>query len=473
MAFRHGIHIQESPTPLTPPVQVDSALPVVIGVAPIHRLADPAAALNVPIIVYSYSEGVEMVGYSDNWSAFTLSEVLYSQFKVHNIAPLILINVWDPLLTAEDVAAVELPLINGVAAIEDGMAMISTVEVSGPDGAIYERDSDYTLDYEGEKLVITTLPGISGSVNVTYKRADVSKVTASDIVGGDRTGIDLVDEVFLRFQKNAGFLLAPGWSDIPGVAAALIAKAKSLNGGNFSCLALLDFPADVGHSRYADIPAWKIQNSYSSPYAFADWPCVGLGDRIFHASTRMAGLYGEIDAANGGYPYVSASNKVLSMTKVCLVDGKELPLLDQGQANYLNENGIGTFLNWGGWRAWGNETTAYPTNTDVKDSERSVRRMFCWIQNTVNRTIWSSLDAPINKALIDSVLLTLNQWFNTLRSEGAVNGGRVEFLSTDNDQGGMQGGRAFFRIYICPPGAAKDITFDFQYDPDYLGELFA
>jgi len=186
----------------------------------------------------------------------------------------------------------------------------------------------------------------------------------------------------------------------------------------------------------------------------------------------MAGLHGQIDAEHGGRPYVSTSNNPLPITKICQSDGAEIPLLDQGQANFLDGNGIATYLNWGGWRAWGNQTAAFPGNTDVKDSERYIRRMFIWIKNTTNRTLWNRLGNPINKILIDGILLSTNEWLNVLTAEGAILGGRVEFLRADNPNINLLQGRIFFRVHITPPMAAKDITFDFSYDPEYMSTLF-
>ncbi|MDR1704871.1 MAG: phage tail sheath family protein, partial [Clostridiales bacterium] len=290
MAYRHGVYIQETPTQLTPPVQVDSALPVAFGTAPIHRLEDPVAAVNVPMIFYGYQEAVMAIGYSDDWTRFTLAEMLYSQFMVHNISPLVCVNIWNPLENAEDAAAVELQVLKGAVEIDDAMAMISTVSVLKAGDGAYVRGTDYSLAYDGDKLVITVLgggkiPADVAALTVTYKKAVIDGIEAADIIGGidpgtkKRSGIELADEVFLRFQKSPGFLLAPGWSDEPGVAAALMSKAKSLNSGNFSCIALLDFPTGGQVSNYSAVPEWKNNNGYNSPYAFGDWPCVAIDGR--------------------------------------------------------------------------------------------------------------------------------------------------------------------------------------------------
>ena len=481
MAYMHGVYILESPTPLQVPVPVDSALPVAVGVAPVHRLENPAAAVNNPSLSFSYGEAVGDVGYSDDWKKFPLCEMLYSQYRIHAISPLVLINVWDPFKGAQDVAEPDLSVVNGVATIDDGMAMISTVVVHGT-GGDYVRDKDYSLKYDGEKLLVTIMadgdiaPGTT-TLSVSYKQASVAGVTKLDIAGGvdsdtnKRTGMELITEVFLAFRKITGFILCPGWSHDPEIYALMCSKAKNLGYG-FTCIALADLPTKGAYKSYKNLPKWKNDNSYVDSFSFLTWPCVAIGDRVFHGSTRMAGMFGEVDGRNGGLPYEQASNKTLSMTHMCDEDGNVIPMLDEGQANYLNENGIGTFINFDGWRAWGVETAAFPGNTDIKDFERSVRRMFSYVQNVVNKTMRQNVDKPITRLLIDTVLLTGNEYLNTLQSRGAIIGGYVEFLRADNSNQSILGGQLYFRVHLTPPNAAKALIFDFMYDPSLLDGLF-
>jgi hypothetical protein len=468
------------------PVAVGSAMPVAIGVAPVHRLENPAIAVNNPALIFNFAEGVADMGYMNprHWKKFPLSMMLFSQMRLHLVSPLVLINVWNPLKDAQDVSEIGLPVVNGIVTIDDPMAMISGVAVHNVvDGQLdYVRENDYSLRYDGDKLLIEivddgNIPSNTALLNVTYKQATVANVTKDDIMGGvdpatnKRTGIELVDEVFMVYRKIPGFILTPGWSHIPEVAALLMGKAEHLE-GEFSCMALLDLPTTGAHSNYRTLPKWKNDNSYISPFAFADWPCVAIGEQIYYASVRLAGMYGEIDNRNGGLPYEQASNKHLAMTNLCDEDGNVIPMMSVKQANFLNENGIGTFINMDGWRCWGVETTAFPGNTDIKDFERSVRRMFSYVQNVVNRTMWQNVDKPIRRLLIDTILLTGNEYFNTLKSRQAIIGGRVEFQRADNNNQGIMSGKLFFRVYLTPSNAAKELEFNFSYDPDYLDGLF-
>jgi uncharacterized protein len=251
----------------------------------------------------------------------------------------------------------------------------------------------------------------------------------------------------------------------------MCAKANRLGFG-FTCIALADLPTTGRYANYKNLPKWKDDNGYVDLYSFLTWPCVKIGDRVFHGSTRMAGMYGEVDGRNGGLPYEQASNKTLSMTDMCDEDGNVIPMLSDEQANFLNENGIGSWINFDGWRSWGVETAAFPGNTDIKDFERSVRRMFCYVQNVVIRTMRQNVDRPTTRLLIDTVLLTGNEYLNTLMSRGAIIGGTVSFLREDNSNQSIMSGLLYFRVQLTPPNAAKALVFDFVYNPNFLEGLF-
>jgi len=283
----HGVYIVESPTRIQVPVPVDSSIPIAVGVAPVHRLENPALAVNNPSMSFSYGEIVADMGYSDNWKKFPLCEVIFSQFRVHAIAPLILINVWNPLRDAQDVAIPDLPIVNGVATIDDEMAMISTVIVRNGSGN-YVRGKDFTLKYDGDNLLITIkedgdIPAGTTSLSVSYKQATVANITKNDIAGGvdpdtnKRTGIELVTEIFPLLKKVVGFFIAPAWSSDPEIYALMCAKAHNL-GYRFTCIVCADLPTLGEYRNYRKMPKWKDDNSYVDAYSFLTWPCVAIGD---------------------------------------------------------------------------------------------------------------------------------------------------------------------------------------------------
>ena len=131
-----------------------------------------------------------------------------------------------------------------------------------------------------------------------------------------------------------------------------------------------------------------------------------------------------------------------------------------------------TAINQNGWIAFGNRTTAYPGNTDVKDAFIPIRRMFCWVANTLMTTFWQKIDNPTNKRLIASIVKSANIWLQGLTAQGALLGGRVEFREDENTTPDVMDGKRYFHVYMTPPSPAREITFVQEYDPDYISTLF-
>ncbi|MBQ7734249.1 MAG: phage tail sheath family protein, partial [Synergistaceae bacterium] len=175
---------------------------------------------------------------------------------------------------------------------------------------------------------------------------------------------------------------------------------------------------------------------------------------------------------NEDIPYESPSNKSLQMNACINALGREVDLgLDQ--ANYLNGEGIVTALNWiGGWKAWGNRTGVYPSNTDAKDAFIPIRRMFDWIRNEFILTFWQKVDKPITPRLIKTIVNSYNIRLNGLAAREFILGGRIEFQRTENAITDLLNGILRFHIYITPPPPAEQILGIFEFDPAYFEVLF-
>lgn len=481
MAFKHGVSIYEQPTSVLAPTEASSGIPFAVGTAPVNLASNPAK-VNTPVLAYTYAEAVAALGYSDNWKDYTLCEVIYSHFVLYGKAPLILVNVLDPEVNKTTVAPAVLPVSNRVATLAVDGVLLSSVVVKSSDGATtYSKVTDYTaaFDKDGHVLITTKSTGVIGSsvaqLQVGYDKLDPTTVDDDDIVGGVTlegayTGFELVNQVFPRFGILPDLLLAPGWSHSPTVAAVMKAKSGNIN-GNFKATALTDIdPAQP----YASVGAWKSNNNFTGTLQIPMYPKLTLGDKVFHYSTQLAGLIAATDAANGGIPSVSPSNKSLQADGTALADGTSL-YLGIDQANYLNSQGIMTAINLGtgGFKSWGNNTGAFPTVTDPKDSFISIRRMFNWIGNSIILTYAQKVDNPMNKVLITTIADSLNIWLNGLSSTGALLGGRVEFNNSENPTTDLMNGKIRFHLYIAPPGPAQEIDFVIEYDTSYLTALSA
>ena len=95
MAYFHGVYNSEIDTSLTAPIQGSAGLQVIFGTAPIHLSRNPEAAVNKPMLCYSFAECQQNVGYSDNFKDFTLCQSIDACFRVFNVAPIILVILMD------------------------------------------------------------------------------------------------------------------------------------------------------------------------------------------------------------------------------------------------------------------------------------------------------------------------------------------------------------------------------------------
>lgn len=476
MSYKHGIYTYELPTSVIPPVVSDAGLPVVIGTAPVN-MAREGAKVNEPVLIYTYAEAVEQFGYSDDWEKFSLSEFMYSHFVLFQRAPIVLINVLDPEEHKKE-KSIEVTLLkNKIEIKEVGILPKSAIVKSSDDSTTYTLNEDYLISFNQSGTInITAIGGKiedGSTIKVTFDILDPSLITSEEIIGGidvntgKKLGLELVNEIFPRFRKVPGLILAPGFSDNPEVAAVMSAKSKSIN-GIFKAECILDAPAN---KNYTEVPEWKNLNNIVESDQFLCWPKLKLGNKKYHMSTQLAGVISRTDALNRDIPYESPSNKNFQCDSAILHDGKEL-FLGADQANYLNSQGIVTALNFiGGWKVWGNRTSIYPAVSDPKDSFIPVRRMFNWISNTLILTFWSKIDNPQSKRLVETVVDSANLWFNGLTADEFILGGRVAFLKEDNPVLDVMDGILKFHVYITPPSPAREIDFIMEYDVNYVNSF--
>lgn len=481
MAYFHGVKAQEVSTSVVAPVSTTAGLPVVFGTAPVHLTTDPSANVNKPVICYTWNEAVKHFGYSADWDKYTLCEAMYSEFKLYAVQPIVFVNVLDPKKHKESVSATEKTVpTDKIVKVLDSV-LLDTLQVKATaDGEAATLNTDYTAAYNDDgELVITIMKtgalADATSVFVAYDKVDASKVMADDIIGGASTegatkGLELIDTIYTSLSMVPGIIAAPGWSDNPTVASVMKAKALNID-GLFRCIVLTD--VDTAAAKYyADVNEWKNKNNYTGVNQVVCWPCVKNGDAQYHMSTHIMGILGVVDAANDDVPYQSPSNQSMQATGLCLKDGTEVAL-SLSQANLLNSQGIMTGLNFnGGWKAWGNYTGVYPSNTDVKDCFICVRRMFDWQYQTFILTYWQKVDQPLTPKLIKTIIDSEQIRLNGLVSRGFLLGATVAFLPDENPTTDLLQGIIRIHTSITPPVPAQNIEDVIEYDVSNFSRLF-
>ena len=474
MAVTHGVNAVKLPTSVSTPVVVASGIHFAVGAAPVQMVGGKT---NEVIMANTYEEAVKFLGYSDDWEKYPLCMEIYTAFTLYNVAPVFMVNVLDlakhrTKVTAENVEPVENQILLPLEALADTVAVENM-----------ELDKDYTVFYTDDHCAIEFLTDTTAPQKVTYDAVDPSLVTKDDIIGGysvtthKTTGLELIDSVFPKYVLAPDLIVCPNWSHDSEVAAVMSAKAENIN-GVFEADAIIELPSteEDGATWYTDVPALKKRMNIFNVNQLCCWPKVRLGDRVFDYSVQLAGSISKTDnrgELGGGTPCESASNKVLRADSMVLANGEEVAL-DVPKANYLNDNGIITCVNfYNGFVSWGLFTSAFPANTDPADYFYSINRMFKWIAKTVILSYWNYVDRRITRRLLDAIMQGVNQWLNSLTAEEKILGGRVEMLESENALTNLMAGRVKFHIYVTPPSPLQQLDWVMEYDISYLQVLLS
>ena len=469
----HGVQTGKLTTSISTPNVASSGVIFAVGTAPVQMVE--GGKINEVVMANNYAEAVQKLGYSDDWKKYSLCEVIYTAFQLYTTSPIFLVNVLDPAkqktkktLTAEVTEnQVKLPI----------EAIAGSVKVNG-----LEAGTDFEAFYDDDNCIVEFLSDTTGEVELEYNEVDPTQIDKNDIIGGfsvttkKSTGLELIDSVFPRFTEIPDLILCPNWSHDSEVAAVMSAKAENIN-GLFEADVILDMDTtEAGVTYYSDAIAWKKKKNFSKPNELVCFPKLALGDRHFNFSTQLAGLIAKVDnteAWGGGTPCESASNKSLQADRMILADGTEVAL-DLQQANYLNDNGIITGLNfYNGFVSWGDWTACFPGNTDPVDYFYCISRVFKWVAKTVTLSYWNYVDRKLNRRLIDAILQGVNDWLNSLTAEERILGGRVEFREEENSETALMAGNATFHIYLTPPSPLCKLEYKLEYDVSYLTSLMA
>lgn len=478
MAYQHGIYIKENSTALETPLQSLATITVAVGTAPVNMVADPSAAVNKPILISSYPEAVEAIGYSDDWDNYTLCQVVDAFFKKFAVGPVVLINVFDPNIHQTE-ATDTINISNKTAKIaSQGVLIDKNFIVKDSTGTTtYSKDIDYTVSFDTDGCPLIsimdkgTIPTSATKLKVSYNKLDPTKVTKADIIGGYTAatsaykGIECIRQVYPRLNVVPGLLIAPGWSQDKEVEAALKTKNTSLN-GSFNSQVLTDIDSSVAKV-YTDAITWKDTNEYKDKRELALWPKIKIENKIYWYSAIMAATIVSTDINNKDVPYKSPSNKKIPISSTVLEDGTEV-FLDQVQANELNANGIVTAINMAGWRTWGNNTAVYPDSSDPKDRFIAVRRIFDWWGNNFIVDFFDKVDDPTNYRLIESVVDDENIKANGYQAAGQIAGAKIEFRQQDNPTSEILNGKIQFIQKIGAFTPAENIVNVLEFDPSMI-----
>ncbi len=464
--YKHGIYAPTTDTEMSGG-EPSAMAQVVIGTAPVHMLKDPQSAVNQPILCESISDCRSKIGYSENFEQYTLCQSMYASFMLMKTAPVVFINVLDPGKHCAEVAEKEYSVNDNAIAIDDAV-ITSTLTVKQGENEI--TADKYAAEWMDEKLVVNFADKVTGVVTVSYKKVDPSKVTKSDVIGAwdtetdSRTGAELIKAIFPRFGVVPYIITAPGWSTDDTVGAILSAKSQEIN-GCYGGTAIVDIDSSAARTKAAAIAEKKKRTLDENCIAL--YPAVKKNGKVLAYSAVMPALIMSQAQGTGGVTCKSPSNQRIEIEDVVLADGTPV-YYDQEDGNELNAEGIVTIISRNGWYVWGNNTAAYPSETDPVKRWIMTRLSFLWIQNDFINSNFSRLDGAISKKMVEDIITDENIKLVAFAAAGYIAAGKIYYNAGDNPDEEILNGHFKFRTALAGNVPGEVIENIFSFDKEAL-----
>lgn len=487
MAYKHGTYGEFAGSIGGVATQSETCA-VYVGALPVNLVRGYAEAgvVNNPVKLTDLANVRRKVGYSPDWTAFSLCEAI----KVHfdnadgNAGPIVVINVLDPATHKKSGnTTASLAFVNGRATIKSDTIILDTLVLADK-----VEGTDYAVSYDWQRgdVVIESIgtTAITGTVQATYSEVDPTAIDKDDIIGGVTnagvyTGLGCVELVYSEVGLVPNLIVAPGWSHEPTVYEAMIAAGTKIN-GHWDAFVLADIPVSSTVGTIEAAENWAEDNGYTSERSKICWPqAISANGEVFHLSTLYAWCMLLVDASHGGVPMETPSNKPVPVARQYFGANSTNKGFDQQRANELNAVGISTVVFWGGaWMLWGGHTAAYKFD-DVTDNraifDNSIRMMM-HITNSFQKEWALTIDKPMTLALAQSILNREQEKADALVAIGALIGAPVVlFEQSENPTSELVEGNFVWDFAATPTPQFKSGTMRVAYTDagftSYVGEV--
>lgn len=474
--YKHGIGTdRQTAEPAMPKQNAESAV-LVVGTAPINLASSPA--VNVLVLAQKKSDAVAALGYCEEFDKYTLLHSVYSSFNKFGTGPVVFVNVLDPKkrdhLTA--LASSDIKVIGGKALLKETGVMLDKIVVSGSAGEL-KAGEDYVASFDEDGYVVLAATDTGAmknleSISVAGSKLNPEGVTEADIIGGidedgNRSGLELVDEVFPRLGVVPTILIAPGFSKKPAVAAALEAKAQLIY-STTNAFALVDLSsASDGATKKEDVAKEKAKTTVADRWNVPLWPMALVDGYKIWMSAHAAALIQSNTTQHNGIPSDSPDNHDFMIDGLCLEDGTPVFMTQDDVNDYLNAQGICSALKLPTWKFWGNNTAAYPTSKAAMNRYIKSVLMLNWMENTFKLNYLSSIGRNASTKQINDIVDRFNQYLNGLTPDHLA-GGSIVFDIDENPIEDRLAGRYKFRTRYADWIPTEYIENIFEYDVSIL-----
>lgn len=474
MPFRHGVYTSEVATSLQTAPAVDSALPYVVGAS--------VSAFG-PVVVTSWRQFVELSGITegthdvpgeDGWHSHSLVSFAYLWFRLCGRGDCIMC---------------------GIASVDGTLSQTDVISAIGKIDTVYERvrrlPSLIVVPYFGNVATIwTAMKAKADLYGGRFRAVAVGDIASNAHALSGQTASVVSDPADVAEAKTVlSESLALFWPyigiggmrfDMSSAACAVMNRVDAQNGGlpfvspsNKNCYAtgVYIMPDTTLVKTFENCTGESAGLTYYVKDKDGEYVTFGWNDSsAVGASPQYPGATVEQNMS-GSYRWaIKPASGTISGTftfTVSYAGVAEAPLFQsRDEVNtYLGANGVIGALNTAdGWVLWGNNTTCFPGNTDVKDNMLAIRRMFNYTQNLFQVFAQPRIDNPLNRRQLEGVVNAFNQILASLQGFGALNSASVQIDDERNTTEQLIRGVVYFRIRIAPPPPMQEINGVFEFD---------
>lgn len=473
--YKHGIdttrdsNVEES-------TEKASVAQVVIGTAPINLLDNTSRAVNKPVIIEKKSDMIEKLGTCTDYENYTLMQTYLAACKFGTF-PIVMINVLDPSNPKHTTAVAEenFKLEKGCVKLAKPGILLETLIVK--DGATEgKRGVDYEAAFDADGFVDIAVAedgAFAGkeSLKIAYAKLNPEGVEDKDIIGGtdedgERSGIDLADEVYPMFNIVPMFIGAPKYSAHPAVAAVLEAKAEIVG----DVIAAQDFCDLMGAKRPEEVKTAKDKLGVFARHTVVCWPTYTIiaGNKIYASCEKMALMQYEMTKNNNVPKSIDNVNAMID--GVALEDGTEKLYTQKQMNDFVVAHGVSTFLYMNGWKSWGDTTAAYPDKTTPNDRSIKSVAVANWMENTFKTEYSTEIGKDLSAANVKSIVNNYNFRLAGLTPRYLA-GGEIIFDESENPEEQVAEGDIALHTSYADYPTLKRITNRFTWDKRYISKM--
>ena len=469
-SYLHGSETQRNTADTVTINGVDTAVIALVGIAPIFDIDTEYKTVNKIVPIQNTTDAARYFG--KTYFNYTIPAALEDIFKQGG-AKVFVINVFDPTKHKSSVSTSKTFENGKITLSERGIANLVVTKESTP----CALGTDYT--FENGVISVKTGGALTNtsSVTIAYDYADVTKVTAADILGGVdedgiKTGAELIKDIKAIYGFEPTIVISPAYTCLNAVKSGLEIITNKLAAYlyidapmNTSLKVAIEGRGSNGTINFGSSNElvkllhhhYKVYNKTEDAYEYR------------YASPFAAGLRANLDRTKGVH-YSSSNHPIYGIEGVDVPVSFALNDFDC-DANTLNSYGITTTINVSGeYREWGNRNASFPVKNGIMTFESCVRTIN-YIEKSIEKYKLNEIDGPINTALIDRILNKITDFFSEEKKKGTIIDGEAWYDSAKNPASQLSNGLLVISYATCPPPPFERARYEHDVKIQYLENI--